>query len=114
MRGIKTLNQERASFALEQLRDNKSNDKYKITAKKLPSLIVSNGLIPTLAYLRAKDDRRDVYYTLNIWLKKKKFIKENEDALESLVNSDFSKLRLATMEVLELANWLKRASEIET
>ncbi|MFN4226536.1 MAG: type III-B CRISPR module-associated protein Cmr5 [Candidatus Ratteibacteria bacterium] len=111
---IKTLTQTRAEFALEKVKEvnNKEyKDKYKTYALKVSSLIVSNGLIPTLAFLKAKGDRKEVYNTLNEWLKKKKFI--NQDALEELVNSDVSRLRLATMEILEFANWLKRMAEVE-
>ncbi|MEN3045329.1 MAG: type III-B CRISPR module-associated protein Cmr5, partial [Candidatus Hydrothermales bacterium] len=122
--------QERASFVLEKVKkikeeakaikkeekdkEKKDDDKikkFKTNAKKVSSLIVSNGLIPTLAFLKAKEERRPVYNILNEWLKKKGYC--NNDALTELVNSDFSKLRLATTEVLEFANWLKRIVEIE-
>ena len=112
MNTIKTLEQERASFCLEKVKNIKSpKDKFKTAARNLPSFIVSNGLIPTLAFYKSKAEKKEVYEIINEWLKQRKII-EN-DALSDLVNKNFNNLRLATMEVLALANWLKRIVEIE-
>ena len=43
----------------------------------------------------------------------KKRFANNNDALEYLLTCDFSILRLATMEAMAFANWLKRMVEIE-
>jgi len=113
MPGQETLNQERASFALKEVRDIKSDkEKYASNAKKLPALIATNGLIPTLAFLKSKEETMPVYKTMNKWLIKKGFA-NNDNALECLLTCDFSKLRLATMEAIAFANWLKRMVEIE-
>jgi CRISPR-associated protein Cmr5 len=112
MNNIKTLEQERASFCLEKVKEIKSpKDKFKTAARNLPSFIVSNGLIPTLAFYKSKAEKKEVYEIINEWLKERKII-EN-DALNYLVYKDFNTLRLATMEALALANWLKRIVEIE-
>jgi len=117
MTTIKTLEQERAKFCLEKVKEIKSNqdkstqDKFKSAARNLPSFIVSNGLISTLAFYKSKAEKKKVYEIINEWLKQRKII-EN-DALSDLVNKNFNNLRLATMEVLALANWLKRIVEIE-
>jgi CRISPR-associated protein Cmr5 len=115
MPGQKTLNQERANFALEKVKDIKSDkEKYASNAKKLPALITTNGLIPTLAFLKSKEEIKPLYDTMNEWLKKKGFSNNNDDdALEYLLTCDFSTLRLATMEAMAFANWLKRMVEIE-
>jgi len=113
----KTLEQERASFCIEEVRKIKrTNDKDKIekfeaNAKRLPSFVVSNGLIPTLAFYKSKEERKTVYNVINQWLKKRKIVKN--DALVELVETDFQTLRLATIEVLAIANWLKRIVEVE-
>jgi CRISPR type III-B/RAMP module-associated protein Cmr5 len=39
--------------------------------------------------------------------------KEGSLLLEFLLETDFQTLRLATMEVLAIANWLKRIVEVE-
>jgi len=114
MSNLKTLNQEIASFALEKVKKITSNkDKFASNAKKLPALITTNGLIPTLAFLKSKDETRPVYNTINEWLKQKGFTENNKDVLEYLLDCSFSTLRLATMEAMAFANWLKRMVEIE-
>lgn len=107
---FKTLNQERAAFALQQVEG--KDKKYSTYAKKLPALITTNGLIPTLAFLKSKSESKQVYESLNKWLRDRKYINNGEDALEKLVDFDFSTLRLATIEALSFANWLKRMAEI--
>ena len=109
-----TLNQERANFALQKVRSIISDkDKFATNAKRLPALITTNGLIPTLAFLKSKGETKPVYDTINEWLKQRGFKKENKDVLEYLLECDFSTLRLATMEAMAFANWLKRMVEIE-
>ncbi|MEO0229621.1 MAG: type III-B CRISPR module-associated protein Cmr5 [candidate division WOR-3 bacterium] len=108
----KTLNQERASFILKKVKEFKGDEnRFKAEARRVSSLIISNGLLPTLAFLKSKEERKPVYDIIAQWLKHKGLCKN--DALEELLNSDAVKLRLATMEALELANWLKRIVEIE-
>ncbi len=112
----KTIEQEMASFCIKKVKEVKeTNDKSKIekfetNAKRLSSLIISNGLIPTLAFYK-KEEKKPVYDVINEWLKEKNYIKN--DALEELVNSDSEYLRLATIEVLAIANWLKRIVEVK-
>jgi len=136
MPGQETLNQERARFAFNEVKGIKELykekkdkiEKYASNAKKLPALIATNGLIPTLAFLKSKEEIRPLYDTMNEWLKRKVFSKDdtmnerlkekgfskdNKDVLEYLLVCDFSTLRLATMEAIAFANWLKRMVEIE-
>ena len=117
MSNLKSLNQERVSFALEKVKniDSEEKNKYATTAKKIPAMITTNGLIPTLAFLKSKKESESVYNTINEWLNQKGYNKnsQNNDALESLLSCDFSTLRLATMEAMAFANWLKRMVEIE-
>jgi len=108
---MKTIEQERANFCIEQVKDKKQDKKYKSAAKSLPAFIVSNGLIPTLAFYKSKEEKKPVYNAVNEWLKKRGFVKE--DAIKDLVKSDFQTLRLATIEALAIANWLKRIVEVE-
>ncbi|MEQ2128745.1 type III-B CRISPR module-associated protein Cmr5 [Caldanaerobacter subterraneus KAk] len=114
---VKTLEQERANFCLEEVKnlpkEKDKRDKYKANARRLPAFIVSNGLISTLAFYKSKEETKPVYYTLNKWLQKRGYISKDKDAFDELVNEDFQILRLATTEILALANWLKRTVEIE-
>ena len=97
---------------------------YSSYAKRLPQMIISNGLIPTLAFYKSKGNERGQIYTdiceiLEVtgfksyldW--KEKNNKEGSLLLEFLLEADSQTLRLATIEVLAIANWLKRIVEVE-
>jgi CRISPR-associated protein Cmr5 len=95
---------------------------YSSHAKRLSQMIVSNGLIPTLAFYKSKgDDRGQIYTDICEILEVTGFKpyldwknnKEGSLLLEFLLETDFQTLRLATMEVLAIANWLKRIVEVE-
>ena len=126
---FKTLNQERAKFAskkIQAVKDGKltfknkkgqekraDKKKFATYAKRLPALIITNGLLPTLAFLASKDDSRAVYETLVGWLQKEEFIcsKDKYDAIEEVANISALDLRAITTEALAFADWLKRLSE---
>jgi len=142
----KSLNQERAAFCLRMVKavkdglkvktgENRKSkdvgkDKFSSYAKKLPSLIITNGLLPTLAFLFSKEDSTPVGYALALWLHKQGYlnvkvleIPDNTDKpivvednlrreiLEALANMSATELRAATLEALALADWLKRTVE---
>lgn len=93
--------------------------KYGALARKIPSLILTNGLGQTMAFLRAKgkkdptDEHEVLYQQLNEWLQKRLKIGDS-DLLEWIVNSANSQqYRLATMEALSFLQWLKRFAEAE-
>ena len=86
---------------------------YASHAKKLPQLIVSNGLVPTLAFYKSKGkERMQIYLDLELWLKYKNFIQGNH-LLEYLLTSDANWLRIITSEALAFSQWLKRMAEVE-
>ena len=86
---------------------------YASHAKKLPQLIVSNGLVPTLAFYKSKGkERMQIYLDLELWLKYKNFIQGNH-LLEYLLTSDANWLRVITVESLAFSQWLKRMAEVE-
>jgi CRISPR type III-B/RAMP module-associated protein Cmr5 len=100
---IKTQNQERAKFVLENL-NILGDSNY---AQKISSYIVANGLMPTLAFLQDKD-KNNTYAFLKKYLEYKKYININEDPIEKLANSDSTRLRIITTEIMEIANWVRR------
>ncbi|CUT04661.1 type III-B CRISPR module-associated protein Cmr5 [Candidatus Chrysopegis kryptomonas] len=108
---VKTLEQEIAKFAYEIVKNSGESEKREF--KKLPNLIMTNGLIPTLAYY--KDDKKpykmEVYRTILKWIKEEKKLIQNEN-LDELLNADSQTLRKATLEALKLSNYLKRFSEM--
>lgn len=114
---MKTLEQEVAKFAYEIVKNSGESEKREF--KKLPNLIITNGLIPTLAYY--KDDEKpykmEVYRTILKWIKEEKKLiqliqNESFDELHELLNADSQTLRKATLEALKLSNYLKRFSEM--
>lgn len=113
---MKTINQKRSEFALREVENVKKNNsdlkKYKSLVRKLPSLIITNGLLPTIAFLNSKSEYKQVYDSVEKWLTKERKIFAGNNLLQELSVAEVSKLRLATMEVLALADWLKRAVEI--
>ncbi|MCP2520137.1 type III-B CRISPR module-associated protein Cmr5 [SCandidatus Aminicenantes bacterium Aminicenantia_JdfR_composite] len=115
---MKTIEQERAYFALKcierikSIRDAKKKDKYKTNSKRLPALIITNGLGPTLAFLKSKKETKAIYDDLEEWLKQRGRIRS--DALkEILEEKSLQEYRIITAEALAFANWLKRMAEIE-
>ena len=86
---------------------------YASHAKKLPQLIVSNGLVPTLAFYKSKGkERMQIYLDLELWLKHKNLIQGNH-LLEYILTTDANWLRVITTESLVFAEWLKRMAEVE-
>jgi CRISPR-associated protein Cmr5 len=95
---------------------------YSSHAKRLSQMIISNGLIPTLAFYKSKgEDRGQIYTDICEILEVTGFKpyldwknnKEGSLLLEFLLETDFQTLRLATIEILAIANWLKRIVEAE-
>jgi len=95
---------------------------YASHGKRLSQMIVSNGLIPTLAFYKSKGKDRGQIYTdiceileitdFNSYVDwKNRNNKEGSFLLEFLLDTNFQTLRLATIEVLAVANWLKRIVE---
>ena len=102
---IKTKSQKMAGYVLEKIEGlQKSN-----YTEKVSSYIVTNGLLPTLAFLKSKKEK-DVYECIEEWLKRNIMDNNssNTDIISYLANNDAAMLRLATIEALELSNWMKR------
>jgi CRISPR-associated protein Cmr5 len=122
---IRALEQDRAKHAWEcinEVKDKEFASNYRTIAIKAPSLILTNGLGQTLAFLKAKgkgnltDEHEVLYQHITNWLKQqdwlKKQLKPNDDLLEWIVSKATSQeYRLATMEALALLQWLKRFAE---
>jgi CRISPR-associated protein Cmr5 len=115
------LEQERAKHAwdcVQEVKDKPFAGDYRTIAVKAPSLIVTNGLGQTLAFLKAKgkgepgNEHEVLYRHLTDWVGRK--VNADGDLLSWLVNTATSQqYRLATMEALALLQWLKRFAEAE-
>jgi CRISPR-associated protein Cmr5 len=125
---LRSLDQDRAKFAWEKIREVKtkykeSEDAYNSYVKKSPTLILTNGLGNTLAFFYSKfgsrpklspDERayKLLYDHLNEWCKNQKIV--TDDILKWTVR-DASSLDVfrITNEVMAILSWLKRFAEAE-
>jgi len=113
------------------------DDKYKSYVKKIPSMILSNGLGQTLAFVvskRQKPKKKDgqthnpgssenpknaydlIYKQLTEYIKSDhtariKMPQEKNDLVEWVISCNSSTYRYITQEILAFLNWLKRFAE---
>lgn len=120
-----TLDQQRAKQAWDNIQSvaNRPDDfkkKYGSLARKVPMLVLTNGLGQTLAFLRAKgkDDSSDehnvLFRHLSAWTMSQVAPNAgNQNLLEWVLNNDSVAYRHATTEALAYLTWLKRFAEAE-
>jgi len=123
----KTLEQERAQRAWEcvQKVTSKSQEfknKYGSLARKVPALVLTNGLGQTLAFLQAKgknnpaDEHTVLFRHLSDWVLAQvgtDTTASNPDLLRWVLENDSAAYRRATTEALAFLIWLKRFAEAE-
>jgi CRISPR-associated protein Cmr5 len=119
-----TLEQQRATKAWELVsqvkedpRGTKFQNEYNSWVKKVPVLILTNGLGQTLAFLPSKGDgaKERLYQHLSIWLMGQMSwspqAHQKTDLLECLIQEPSATYRRATVETLAFLNWLKRFAD---
>ena len=107
--------------------------KYLSYARKLPSMIIYNGLLTTVAFAKAKakkasarakvEEREKVNIEGLAWEKLLEHLKEflrreginqdNKDLIEFLSEREVQEYRFITKRVLDFSLWLKRIAEGE-
>ena len=122
----KGLEQGRAKFAYEKAVEGSKKERkkeYKAYVRKIPTLIKTNGLGETFAFVKAKkvkkaeeiDKPNCAYYLIydqtSQWLKENGLLSTNKDLVEWIVSLDSPTYRSVTNEVLSLFKWLSRFSE---
>ncbi len=114
---IQSVEQGRADYAYRCVQDVKGRSyasEYKSYAKKIPSLIKTNGLGATLAFIKGKGGEayNKLYKHISNWLKKdpKRIanIEDNDDLVKYIVGIDSYEYRVITTEVLVLMKWISR------
>ena len=125
---INKLEKGRAEFAyrcvekaIEVFKDNSKKQKeYKSNTRKISTMILSNGLGQTLAFIKAKSEKGNaydlIYSQLTEYMKSAHTVriqmpKEKNDFVEWVISCDSSKYRYITKEILAFLNWLKRFAE---
>ncbi len=91
-------------------------DKYSSHARKLPSMIVQNGIMTTITFMKAKAGSDDGWKVLLSHIGR--YMKEMENRrsdnlLELFGEMELSEYRLYTQKLLYFAQWLKRMVEGE-
>jgi len=125
---INKLEKGRAEFAykclekaIEIFKDNSKKQKeYKSYTRKIPTMILSNGLGQTLAFIKAKSEKGNaydlIYKQLTEYMKSDhtariKMPQEKNDLVEWAISCDSATYRYITQEILAFLNWLKRFAE---
>jgi len=116
--------QELAKLAYECVGGVKNEDfasKYLAYAKKLPSMIIYNGLLTTVAFAKTKARKAStegkawekLLEHLKEFLRREGINKDNEDLIEFLSKLEVQEYRFITKKVLDFSLWLKRIAEGE-
>lgn len=128
MSRLQTLEQKRAAEAWsciqavsEDIDSSKFKKEYRSIVMKLPTLILTNGLGQTLAFLKSKGKNDDsnpeekVYGDLQGWLAKPNVVNwgrvTHDELIERIMAIDSTKYRFVTMESLSFLNWLKKFAD---
>jgi len=117
---MKTLQQKRAWFALQKVKErktefkNKENlQKYRSSLLNLPAMIITNGLIPTIAFYMKDEVKKQIVEDIKEELEKVENLCVKNEFLKFLTEMEAPKLRMYTKNVLSFAEWLKRMAEVE-
>lgn len=120
-----TVEQERAKQAWDNIQSIQADkNKYGSLARRLPSLLQTNGLGQTLAFLRSKakgkaateSEHQTMYQHLSVWVMKKMGQpddKQKKMLMEWIIKQPSPIYRRATAEAMAFAQWLKRFAEAE-
>jgi CRISPR-associated protein Cmr5 len=123
----KTLEQQRAQQAWMCVQEVTSKPldfkkKYGSLARKVPMLVLTNGLGQTLAFLKEKgkndpaDEHTVLFRHLSSWVLSQvdpSAAASNGDLLRWVLQNDSAAYRRATMEALAFLTWLERFAEAE-
>jgi len=103
-----TLEQERAKHAWNSAAG--CNKEFRNLAKGAPALVMSNGLMPSLAFWQSKgNNHKKLVNALLAWLHERGLVSSDNfpDAMNSLQEARSEKFRQATSETLEYLKWLR-------
>ena len=116
---MKSRVQEIALLAYNCVKEVKGKDfesKYSSHARKLPSMIVHNGVMTTLAFMKAKASSDEGWKILLSHVERymrEIENKESDNLLKLFGEMELSEYRLYTQKLLYFAQWLKRMAEGE-
>lgn len=106
-------------YVNEEVESQSFKKEYRSIVMKLPTLIITNGLGQTLAFLKSKgkgDERNPeekVYQDIDGWLSKNKNIHWNTkgELIERVIALPSDRFRQVTAETLAYLSWMKRFAD---
>jgi len=106
-------------YVNEEIDDKGFQREYRSIVMKLPTLIISNGLGQTLAFLKSKGKGNEnkpeekIYQDIDGWLSKNKNIQWNTkgELIERVIALPGDKFRQVTVETLAYLSWMKRFAD---
>lgn len=119
-KSLRTMDQERAEYALKKIEDIAAGDKTRQVEVRryitgLPALIRTNGLGQALAFYRTKGQgstHEAIYHIVGAWLcsadSRGRIFTEHADVLTAITQSDVHRYMAAQNEALALLEWLKK------
>jgi len=106
-------------YVNEEIESRSFKKEYRSIVMKLPTLIITNGLGQTLAFLKSKSKgdknkpEEKVYQDIDGWLSKSKNIHWNAkgELIERVIALPNDKFRQVTVETLAFLSWMKRFAD---
>jgi len=95
-------------------KESKKQKEYKSYVKKIPMMVLTNGLGATFAFVYSKKNKEAyglIYTQVDEWLKKDYKQNNNDELVKWIIDQDSQSYRAVTNEVLALFNWLKRFAD---
>lgn len=93
---------------------------YRSYVKKIPTMILSNGLGQTLAFIKSKSEKGNAYnliyeqlteYMRSPYTTRMQMPEDKKELIDWVISCDSEKYRYITQEILAFLNWLKRFAE---
>ena len=111
---MQTLEQQRAEYAWKKVQG--CDEKYTSLAKGAPALIMSNGLMQSLAFYASKDQKHHEALNKHIlgWLCERELVGSDDfaTAMNRLYEACPADYRRATGEALELLKWVRQFAPV--
>jgi len=89
----------------------KQQKEYKAYVKKIPMMILNNGLGATFAFIYSKKQKNEAYELIDKQVLKWFKLDDKKDLVKWIIDQESQEYRATTNEVLALFNWLKRFAD---
>ena len=112
-RTMQTMEQQRAKYAWDKVKG--QSKEYRNLAKSAPAMIMTNGLMQTLAFLKGKGKEHHLALLdhLTGWLKEKKMVDETgfNAVMDTLSSMNSTAYQRATEEAMAILRWLRHLAD---